>query len=140
MLAPLLAVATALAVGSVPAWEVDNPVRPLPRPPLGMEVDLAAAKVKLTPEKVRLGRWLFFDRRLSKDGTVSCATCHRPAHAFSEPTAHSTGVGGRQGARKAPPIVNVAFTVFDRYFWDGRAASLVEQAKGPIANPVEMAN
>jgi cytochrome c peroxidase len=140
MLAPVLAFAAALAVAPAPAWEAENPVRPLPRPPLGMEVDLAAAKVKLTPEKVRLGRWLFFDRRLSGDGTVSCASCHRSANAFSEPTPHSTGVGGRQGARKSQPIVNVAFTVFDRFFWDGRADSLAEQAKGPIANPVEMAN
>jgi cytochrome c peroxidase len=121
-------------------WERDNPVRALPAPPLGMEVDLAALPVKVTPEKVRLGRWLFFDGRLSKDGTVSCASCHRPAHAFSEPTPHSTGVGGAQGVRKSPPIVNAAFAVFDSYFWDGRASSLAEQAKGPIANPIEMAN
>jgi cytochrome c peroxidase len=138
MLAPLAA-AAALALAAAP-WEADNPVRPLPTPPLGMEVDLGAASVKLTPEKVRLGRWLFFDPRLSGDGTVSCATCHRPSHAFSEPTAHSTGVGGREGVRKAPPIVNVAFTVFERYFWDGRAGSLAEQVKGPIANPAEMAS
>ncbi len=105
-----------------------------------MEVDFAQARVKVTPERVRLGRWLFFDARLSRDGTVSCATCHHPEHAFSEPRAHSRGVGGLEGARKAPPIVNAAFTVFESYFWDGRARSLVEQAKGPIANPIEMGN
>jgi cytochrome c peroxidase len=103
-------------------------------------VDPAQGPVALTPEKVRLGRWLFYDGRLSGDGTVSCATCHRPEHAFSEPTARSTGVGGRQGTRKAQTIVNAAFVPMRRFFWDGRAASLVEQAKGPIANPVEMAN
>jgi len=123
-----------------PPWELDNPVRPLPAPPPGLEVDLSQAKVEVTPEKVRLGRWLFFDGRLSRDGTVSCSTCHRPEHAFSEPTAHSTGIGGREGTRKAPPILNAAFPLFDAYFWDGRARSLVEQAKGPIVNPVEMGN
>jgi cytochrome c peroxidase len=127
-------------VAELPEWEADNPIRPLPRSPLGLDVDLAAARVKVTPEKVRLGRWLFFDGRLSGDGTVSCATCHRPEYAFSEPTPRSKGVGGREGTRKAPPIVNVAFPLYQTYFWDGRAGSLAEQAKGPIANPVEMAN
>jgi len=147
ILGPLLAFAVAAAcrrevvrpAPPEPEWERENPVRPLPTPPLGMEVDLAAARgVALTPEKVRLGRWLFYDERLSGDGTVSCGTCHRPALAFSEDTAHSTGIRGQQGTRKSPPIVNAAFNVFGDLFWDGRAASLQEQVKGPIANPVEM--
>jgi cytochrome c peroxidase len=92
----------------------------------------------VTPAKVRLGRWLFFDPRLSADGTVSCASCHEPDHAFSELEPHSTGIGGRQGKRKAPPIVNAAWPVYPVFFWDGRAASLAEQAKGPMTNPVEM--
>ncbi len=121
-------------------WERENPLVPLPAPPLGMEVDFAQVKVKLTPEKVRLGRWLFFDGRLSKDGTISCATCHHPEHAFSEPRPRSKGIRGQEGTRKAPPIVNLAFSLFDNFFWDGRAASLAEQAKGPIANPIEMGN
>ncbi len=94
--------------GTTTAWEAETPLRPLPTPPLGIEVDLTASKVQVTPEKVRLGRWLFFDGRLSKDGTVSCSSCHRPENAFSEPTAHSTGVGGQRGTRKSPPIVNTA--------------------------------
>ena len=61
-----------------------------------------------TPERVRLGRWLFFYKRLSADNTVACATCHRPEHAFSEPTAVSTGIGGQKGRRKAPSLVNQA--------------------------------
>lgn len=121
-------------------WELENPPVPLPRAPLGTGFDLARSRVALTPEKVRLGRWLFYDARLSRDGTISCATCHRPAQAFSEPTPRSTGIGGQTGARKSPPIVNAGFPIFERYFWDGRAGSLVEQAKGPIANPVEMGN
>ncbi|BDG10820.1 cytochrome-c peroxidase [Anaeromyxobacter paludicola] len=124
--------------GAAPAWERDNPLRPLPAAPLGIEVDWKAGQVTVTPEKVRLGRWLFYDPRLSADGTVSCATCHKPEHAFSETTPHSTGIAGKTGTRKSPSFVNGAFPVYPRYFWDGRAASLQEQAKGPMVNPVEM--
>src|SRR6187200_2418995 len=77
-----------------PAWEVDNPIQPLPKAPLGISaINLTALKdprgnalPPVTPERVRLGRWLFFDRRLSGDGSVACSTCHRPENAFSEPT------------------------------------------------------
>ncbi len=120
-----------------PPWEDANPLRPLPEPPLGSPADFAAIPW-VTPAKVRLGRWLFFDARLSADGTISCGSCHEPSHAFSEPKPHSTGIRGQQGTRKAPPIVNAAFPVYPFYFWDGRAGSLQEQAKGPMANPVEM--
>ncbi len=125
--------------GGPERWEIENPVSPLPTPPLGVQADFAALDFEVTPEKVRLGRWLFFDGRLSIDGTVSCATCHRPENAFSEPTPHSTGVGGETGNRKAPTFLNGAWPFYDVYFWDGRAASLQEQAKGPMINPVEMA-
>jgi cytochrome c peroxidase len=127
------------APAAPPPWEVANPVRPLPEPPLGSPADFASVPW-VTPEKARLGRWLFFDPRLSADGTISCASCHDPAHAFSEPTAHSTGIRGQEGRRKAPPILNDAWPVFPHFFWDGRAGSLAEQAKGPMANPVEMGN
>ena len=124
-----------------PDWERDNPLLPLPTPPLGIEVDFAAARgVKVTPGRVRLGRWLLYDGRLSADATVSCATCHLPEHAFSEDAPRSTGIRGQKGTRKSPPIVNAAFNVFDSFFWDGRAGSLAEQAKAPIVNPVEMGN
>jgi cytochrome c peroxidase len=141
-LAPALVAAAALALPapSAPApafWDAE-PVRPLPAFPLGIQGSFLDLPFRVTPETVRLGRWLFFDRRLSRDQTVSCATCHRPEHGFSEPTAHSTGVAGRQGARKAPPILNAAFTLRGAYFWDGRASSMVEQAIGPMANPLEM--
>ena len=123
------------------AWEAESPVRPLPAAPLGLKVSFAHVRgLTITPEKVRLGRWLFFDPRLSKDGTVSCASCHRPEHGFSEPTARSRGVGGQEGSRKAPPILNAAFSILEAYFWDGRAGSLAEQAKGPMVNPIEMGN
>lgn len=122
---------------AAPAWEIENPVRPLPVPPLGSGADFSLVPW-VTPGKARLGRWLFFDPRLSADGRVSCASCHRPEHGFSEPTPVSTGVGGRKGMRKAQPILNAAFPVFPVWFWDGRATSLAEQAAMPIANPAEM--
>lgn len=122
----------------VPAWEADNPVKPLPESPLGAEIQLASLPNAPTPERVRLGRWLFYDTRLSADGTIACATCHRPEHAFSEPTPHSTGIKGQEGGRKSPTFINAAVTLYPNFFWDGRAASLEEQALGPIANPIEM--
>lgn len=127
-----------------PAWEEANPLVALPEPPLGVQADFETLQSEqglvITPEKVRLGKWLFFDPRLSADGSISCATCHRPEHGFSEPTPTSTGIGQQVGARKSPPIVNAAFPFYPVYFWDGRAASLAEQAKGPIENPIEMGN
>jgi cytochrome c peroxidase len=91
----------------------------------------------VTPDKVALGRRLFFDKRLSKDGTVSCATCHDPEHGFAEARKVSEGVGGKKGARNAPTVLNAVFN--EVQFWDGRAASLEEQSKGPLINPIEMA-
>ena len=123
-----------------PQWERANPIVPLPEPPLGITASFADLTEAPTPERVRLGRWLFYDTRLSADGTISCATCHRPTHAFSEPTPVSTGIGGQQGTRKAPTVVNLAWTLYPHFFWDGRAATLEEQALGPIANPIEMGN
>jgi len=90
-----------------------------------------------TPEKIALGRKLFFEKRLSKDGSVSCATCHDPAHGFAEAKKVSEGVGGKKGARNAPTVLNAVF--YELQFWDGRAATLEEQSKGPMTNPVEMA-
>lgn len=92
------------------------------------------------PARARLGRWLFYDTRLSADNTIACASCHRPEYAFSEPTPVSTGIHGQKGGRKAPSFINQAVTLSPAFFWDGRAASLEEQALGPIANPIEMGN
>jgi cytochrome c peroxidase len=126
------------AVPAVPGWEAENPVRPLPAAPLGVAGELADLLPRVTPEKVRLGRWLFYDPRLSSDGTVSCASCHEPSAGFSERDPVSTGVRGQKGNRKAPPVLNAAFPIYPVWFWDGRASSLAEQAKGPMENPVEM--
>jgi len=125
---------------TAPAWEAENALRPLPPMPLGVPYTFASVPFRVTPEKVRLGRWLFFDTRLSRDGTVSCGSCHEPENAFSETEPTSTGIGGQVGTRKAPPILNAAWPVYPVFFWDGRASSLVEQAKGPMQNPIEMGN
>jgi cytochrome c peroxidase len=129
-----------VAAPSPPAWEAANPVRPLPTPPLGIDSSFADLQDPPTPERVRLGRWLYYDARLSSDGSIACATCHKPENGFSEPTPVSTGIKGQKGGRKAPSFLNQAWTLYPHFFWDGRAASLEEQALGPIANPIEMGN
>lgn len=92
-----------------------------------------------TPQKItkeRLGEMLFFDPILSEDSSISCASCHKPAFAFADTSAFSKGVHGRLGNRNTPSAMNVSARDF--LFWDGRAASLEQQALGPIENPVEM--
>jgi cytochrome c peroxidase len=138
---PVVLLATILIGGCaemVPEWEKANPLVPIPDSPLGIDAKLTELPEPPTPERVRLGRWLFYDSRLSGDGTISCATCHRPENAFSEPTPVSTGINGQKGTRKSPSFINQAWTLYPHFFWDGRASSLEEQALGPIENPVEM--
>ena len=89
-----------------------------------------------TPAKAELGWLLFFDPRLSADGTVSCASCHSPKYGFGDGAPVSTGIKGQKGGRSAPTVINRVYGALQ--FWDGRAPSLEEQAKGPIANPIEM--
>ncbi len=91
---------------------------------------------ELTQEKIDLGKQLYFDKRLSSDNSVSCASCHDPAKGWSNGEAVATGVGGQKGGRSSPTIINSAFQKLT--FWDGRAANLEEQALGPIQNPIEM--
>jgi cytochrome c peroxidase len=89
-----------------------------------------------TPEKAALGRWLFFDQRLSSRGDVSCASCHNPALAFTDGRAKPVGIRGQEGQRSAPTLINRAYSTFQ--FRDGRARSLEEQAREPLANRAEM--
>jgi cytochrome c peroxidase len=89
-----------------------------------------------TLERVALGKKLYFDQKLSKDGTVACATCHDVSRGFTDRRAHAEGIGDQIGQRNSPIILNAAF--FSTQFWDGRAASLEEQAKLPLVNPIEM--
>ena len=86
--------------------------------------------------KIELGEKLFFDPLLSKDGKVSCASCHKPEHGFADDKAVSIGINGQQGERNTPTAWNSS--KFKFLFWDGRAKSLEEQAVGPIENPKEM--
>ncbi len=108
--------------------------------PLGLAAESAVIPKNnpLTVEKIRLGKRLFFETRISSDGSVSCASCHIPEKGFADPERFSTGIGGKKGTRQAPTIINRVFSAAQ--FWDGRAASLEEQAMGPIMNPVEMGN
>jgi len=90
----------------------------------------------LTPDRVALGRKLYFDTRLSHDGTVACATCHDVSRGFTDRRNVSEGIGDHLGRRSAPTTLNAA--LFQSMFWDGRAPTLEEQAKLPILNPIEM--
>jgi cytochrome c peroxidase len=88
-------------------------------------------------QKVNLGKQLYFDGRLSKNGAISCAFCHNPGTGFADARQFSIGAFGTAGGRQAPTVYNTGFQPLQ--FWDGRAGSLEEQAIGPIHNPVEMA-
>ncbi len=90
----------------------------------------------MTAEKVALGKQLFFDPRLSIDGTVSCNSCHNVMSSGTDNRATSVGVDGQRGGRSAPTVWNAAFLTAQ--FWDGRAATLEDQSKGPPLNPIEM--
>lgn len=90
----------------------------------------------LTQEKIELGKQLYFDKRLSIDNTVSCATCHDPQKGWSNGDAVATGIKGLKGGRSSPTIINSGYQYFQ--FWDGRAKDLEGQALGPIENPIEM--
>ncbi len=116
--------AKALA-GGPPAMEPlrNEPVSPLPA-------------ARFDPQKMELGRQLYFDVALSGDNTVSCASCHAFEHGGAEPRAVSTGIRAQQGPINAPTVLNSAFNFVQ--FWDGRADSLEAQAAGPVANPLEM--
>jgi cytochrome c peroxidase len=89
-----------------------------------------------TPAKVELGKMLYFDPRLSSTGTVSCFSCHNVMEGGDDHRSTSVGVHGQLGGRNAPTVWNAAFLSVQ--FWDGRAATLEDQAKGPIGNPIEM--
>jgi cytochrome c peroxidase len=91
---------------------------------------------ELTPDRIALGRKLYFDTRLSKDGTLACATCHDVSRGFADRRSVSEGIKDQLGKRSAPTAMNAA--LMQSMFWDGRAPSLEEQAKLPILNPVEM--
>jgi cytochrome c peroxidase len=109
----------------------------LNRPPLGLPLHIPVPSANpMTREKVALGRELFFDKRLSRDGTLSCASCHDPKLSFSDGRAVARGIGGVEGTRNSPSLINVGYGT--SFFWDGRARSLEELALEPIFNPKEL--
>ncbi len=110
--------------------EVPYPYGTLGLPPL----PVVAGNLQ-TPEKVALGRRLFFDARLSANGEVSCGSCHQPEHAFTDRRILALGVENRRGTRNTPTLLNAAFNASQ--FWDGRRASLEEQVRDPLVNPLE---
>ena len=108
----------------------EGPFYPLPsKPPIPKDNPM-------TPAKIELGKQLYFDPRLSKDGTVSCNSCHNVMSNGTDNRAFSAGINGQLGGRSAPTVWNSGFHSVQ--FWDGRAASLEDQAKGPLTNPIEM--
>ena len=123
-----------------PNPEADPLAQPKSLQQVGMPVEATRAAIPAdnlqTPEKISLGQKLFFERRLSADGTVSCSTCHNPKLAFTDRKSTSVGIKGRVGQRNAPTILNALYN--KTQFWDGRAKTLEEQAGFPIVNPSEM--
>ncbi|MDR2219905.1 MAG: cytochrome-c peroxidase [Methylobacillus sp.] len=116
-----------IAISATTAFAQSNePIQPLPPTP------------KLDPGKVALGQRLFNDVRLSKNNTISCASCHIFTMGGSNGQAIALGVNGAKGVVNTPTVFNSGLNF--RQFWDGRAASLEEQAAGPINNPIEMAS
>lgn len=111
-------------VEACPSVVRDEPIQPIP------------ISVELDARRVELGRRLFHDRRLSKDGTVACASCHVLANGGDDDRVRSVGIEGRSGAVNAPTVLNSVFNF--RQFWDGRARDLREQVDGPLTHPDEM--
>ena len=131
------------------SWGADpNRAPPLPKDTLPAELALdaipsglarnraAPADNQLLPERVRLGRKLFFDPLLSADGKLACASCHDPKHGFASAAPRAVGIQGKVGTRNAPSLLNRAYG--NSFFWDGRTATLEAQALEPIVNPLEL--
>ncbi|MDR5894248.1 cytochrome c peroxidase [Halomonas mongoliensis] len=136
LLASAIAMGSALAIAA-PAMADDglgnyrDRFEPLPHfPPI-------PAHNSLTPEKVELGKFLFFEPRISSSGVISCATCHNPALGWADRIPRATGHDGQIGERNTPTVLNSGF--LGAQFWDGREPDLEGQALGPIEADVEMA-
>jgi cytochrome c peroxidase len=125
------------------AQEINDPLSQPPRPlneQIGFPDELYRWVIPRdnpqTSAKVTLGKRFFFDKRLSKDNTEMCASCHNPDKGFTDQLPTAMGLNAKFGQRNTPTVVNAAFNVFQ--FWDGREATLEDQAKDPILNPIEM--
>ena len=133
MRASATAIALALAAGGVHADDVQEYMdffEPLPYlPPI-------PADNTMTPEKIELGKMLFFEPRISASGVISCATCHNPALGWADRIPRAVGHGGQVGDRNTPTVLNSGF--LEAQFWDGREPDLEGQALGPIQADIEM--
>ena len=140
--APPLLIAALVGAPALPAHAQDARAQAQeefpPEPPLGLDDVPVPEDNPMTRPKVELGRLLYFEKRFSGDGKVSCATCHAPRRGFSNARQYGTGFEGRLTLRNVPTVINAAYN--ESQFWDGRAVSLEEQARGPILHPSEMAS
>ena len=120
----LVAVVASAMASLAGAQTLDEPIKPLP------------LKLTLDARKVELGKALFHDKRLSKDTSISCSSCHDLAKGGADGKPTAVGIGGQVGPINTPTVLNSSFNF--RQFWNGRAATLEEQAAGPVHNPGEM--
>jgi cytochrome c peroxidase len=129
-----------IALGCSGDGHLASPTATQPEPaiavPEGFPSFIAPEDNQPTAERIELGRWLFYDERLSRDETIACASCHLQEHAFADSNRVSVGVDGQTGTRNASALVNLAWGT--SFFWHGGAKSLEVQAVGPIRNPIEM--
>lgn len=112
------------ATAGVAAGHAADPIQPIP------------AALPVNPSQVALGQKLFFDKQLSGDGTLNCASCHDLQHGGVDGLVTATGIHGQKGPINVPTVYNAVFNVLQ--FWNGRARDLADQAGGPVMNPVEM--
>lgn len=130
---PLLLLLTAIPAQAADSLrdQVKGLFEPIPQEPPSIPDDPA------TPDKVALGKLLYFDPRLSQSHNISCSTCHIIGMGGADGRSTSIGHNWQRGGRNAPTVLNAVFNISQ--FWDGRASNLAEQAGGPIVNPLEMA-
>lgn len=132
-LAMMAATPAASAADAAPAQLLETAqalFKPIP------DADFVVKEKGYTPDQIKLGQWLFFEPRLSKSNIITCNTCHSVGTGGSDNVQTSIGHGWQAGPRNSPTVFNAVFNIAQ--FWDGRAADLTEQAKGPIQASVEM--
>ncbi|MEP7366524.1 MAG: cytochrome c peroxidase [Acidobacteriota bacterium] len=128
---------------TTPGPSSTHSTRPIGKPidipaPLGLPPVPIPPDNPPTAETVALGRRLFFDKILSRDRSLSCASCHDPKHGMADPNPNSNGYRDQKGNRNAPTVLNAAYA--SPLFWDGRAPTLEKQAEGPVENSIELAH